>query len=227
MDDGGPQTLRELLAAPGVREQVRLRSTFGFMAIHGGELEQRTDLIARSAADLAAASYYVVSHPDGHDAHLASIRYRTEESAALAEFVDHVDVVVSVHGYGRRDRWTTLLLGGSNRRLARVLGAELARRLDGYEVVTDLEDIPRELRGMHPVNPVNRPSAGGVPSAIPVRPSVARRALASDRQLDASSGIGAAMTPAATSRSSAGSGVKTVSTAVDRPSRAATTSSRG
>ena len=116
MDDGGPQTLRELLAAPGVREQVQLRSSFGFMAIHGGELEQQTDVIARAAADLAAASYYVVSHPDGHDAHLASIRYRTEESTALAEFVDHVEVVVSVHGYGRRDRWTTLLLGGSNRR---------------------------------------------------------------------------------------------------------------
>lgn len=169
MDDAGPQTLRELLAAPGVREQVELRSTFGFMAIHGGELEQQTDVIARSAADLAAASYYVVTHPDGHEAHLASIRYRTEESPALAEFVDHVDVVVSVHGYGRRDRSTTLLLGGTNRRLAQVLGDALSARLDGYEVVTDLDDIPRELRGMHPANPVNRPSDGGVQLELPPR----------------------------------------------------------
>jgi phage replication-related protein YjqB (UPF0714/DUF867 family) len=45
----------------------------------------------------------------------------------------------------------------------------LAARLDGYEVVTDLDDIPRELRGMHPVNPVNRPSGGGVQLELPPR----------------------------------------------------------
>jgi phage replication-related protein YjqB (UPF0714/DUF867 family) len=164
-----PETLAELLAVPGVREDLVLRSRFGFMAIHGGELEAMTDVIARRAADLAGASYYGVSHPDGHDGHLASTRYRPDESPALAAFVDHVDVVVSVHGYGRRDRWTTLLLGGSNRELAHHLGGRLVALLDDYDVVTDLDAIPRELRGTHADNPVNRPANGGVQLELPPR----------------------------------------------------------
>ncbi len=39
----GPQTLAELLARPGVVETVELRSSFGFMAIHAGQLEEVTD----------------------------------------------------------------------------------------------------------------------------------------------------------------------------------------
>jgi phage replication-related protein YjqB (UPF0714/DUF867 family) len=31
----------------------------------------------------------------------------------------------------------------------------------GYQVVTDLGSIPRELRGLHPDNPVNRSRGGG------------------------------------------------------------------
>jgi phage replication-related protein YjqB (UPF0714/DUF867 family) len=31
----------------------------------------------------------------------------------------------------------------------------------GYQVVTDLDAIPRELRGLHPDNPVNRVRGGG------------------------------------------------------------------
>ena len=42
----------------------------------------------------------------------------------LAEFIDHVDVAVAVHGYGAEGYWTTLLLGGRNRRL----GASCRRR---------------------------------------------------------------------------------------------------
>ena len=33
--------------------------------------------------------------------------------------------------------------------------------MPGYHVVTDLDAIPRELRGMHPDNPVNRVRDGG------------------------------------------------------------------
>ena len=33
--------------------------------------------------------------------------------------------------------------------------------MPGYQVVTDLEAIPRELRGLHPANPVNRARDGG------------------------------------------------------------------
>ena len=54
-DAGAPQSLSALLADPAVREESTLRSRFGFMAIHGGGLEQMTDVIAERAADAAGA----------------------------------------------------------------------------------------------------------------------------------------------------------------------------
>jgi len=156
----GPQTFSELLGYPGVVQESRLRSRFGFLAIHGGGLEQMTDVIAERAAAAAAASVYVVRHPDGYPHHLSSARFREQESPVLAEFLDHVDTVVSLHGYGRIGRSTQLLAGGLNRGLA----AHLARHLDlpGYHVITDLDAIPPELRGVHRDNPVNRARRGGV-----------------------------------------------------------------
>jgi phage replication-related protein YjqB (UPF0714/DUF867 family)/gamma-glutamylcyclotransferase (GGCT)/AIG2-like uncharacterized protein YtfP len=154
-----PRSLSELLDHPGVIEECVLRSRFGFLAIHGGGLEQMTDVIARRAADAAGASLYVVRHPDHYPHHLPSALYHPQESAKLAEFLDHVDVAVSVHGYGRIGRSTQLLAGGRNR----VLAQHLARRVvvPGYQVITDLGAMPRELRGLHPDNPVNRVRGGG------------------------------------------------------------------
>jgi len=158
-DPSAPQSLSELLAEPGVTETSVLQSTFGFMAIHGGGLEKMTDVIAEQAAVASAASLYVVRHPRDYPNHLSSNAFRSEESPMLAAFLDHVDVVVSLHGYGRMNRSTQVLVGGCNRDLA----AHLARHvvIPGYELITDLEQIPRELRGMHPDNPVNQPRDGG------------------------------------------------------------------
>jgi phage replication-related protein YjqB (UPF0714/DUF867 family) len=155
-----PSTLAALLAEPGVRETSVLRSRFGFMAIHGGGLERVTDVIAERAADAAGASVYVVHHPDQYPHHLASAKYTPAESTRLREFLDHVDTVVSVHGYGRIGRSTHLLAGGGNRTLA----DHLSRHLDipGYQLITELDAIPAELRGLHPDNPVNLPVNGGV-----------------------------------------------------------------
>jgi phage replication-related protein YjqB (UPF0714/DUF867 family) len=165
----GPRTLTELLARPDVVEQCELRSTFGMMAIHGGGLEVMTDVIAAAAAESAGASYYAVVHPDDVEHHLSSLRYRVEESAALTAFVDHVDVVVSLHGYGREGSWTSILAGGRNRRLATTVAAEVATRLPDYEVVTDLAGIPVELRGLSVGNPVNLPANQGVQLELPPR----------------------------------------------------------
>ena len=155
----GPQSLSALLAEPGVTEVSRLRSRFGFLAIHGGGLEQMTDVIAERAADAAEASVYLVRHPDRYPHHLPSARFRADDSPRLADFLDHVDVAISLHGYGRLGRSTQLLAGGSNRELA----SHLARHIDvpGYQVVTDLDAIPLELRGLHPDNPVNKVRDGG------------------------------------------------------------------
>jgi phage replication-related protein YjqB (UPF0714/DUF867 family)/gamma-glutamylcyclotransferase (GGCT)/AIG2-like uncharacterized protein YtfP len=154
-----PQTLSELLSVPGVAEYSALRSRFGFMAIHGGGLEKMTDVIAQRAADGAQASLYVLRHPDRYPHHLPSARYRAEQSARLSEFLDHVEVVVSLHGYGRIGRSTQLLAGGRNREIAEHLASHVD--IPGYQVITDLNTIPRELRGLHPDNPVNRVRGGG------------------------------------------------------------------
>lgn len=163
----GPQSLSALLNQPGVVEASRLRSRFGFLAIHGGGLEQMTDAIAERAAEAAGASVYVLRHPDRYPHHLSSARFNPSESARLAEFLEHVDVAISLHGYGRIGRGTQLLAGGRNRALA----AHLARhiKLPGYEVITDLDAIPRELRGLHPDNPVNRVREGGTQLELSVR----------------------------------------------------------
>lgn len=158
-DPSAPQSLSELLADPAVIESSALRSRFGFLAIHGGGLEQQTDVIAERAALAAGASVYLVRHPAAYPHHLSSAAYRAEESERLAEFLDHVDVAVSLHGYGRIGRSTQLLAGGHNRALAEHVARHAA--VPGYEILTDLEAIPRELRGLHPENPVNKVRGGG------------------------------------------------------------------
>jgi phage replication-related protein YjqB (UPF0714/DUF867 family) len=159
----------ELLAHPGVEEVSDLGSTFGFMAYHGGSLEEVTDVVAREAASRSGASLYAVVQPPDFRWHIPSTAVRPEHSSALTAFLDHVDVVVTVHGYGRQDFWTTLLLGGHNRVLADHVAAHLRTALPEYTVVTDLDDIPQALRGLHPENPVNLPRGGGVQLELPPR----------------------------------------------------------
>jgi phage replication-related protein YjqB (UPF0714/DUF867 family) len=163
----GPQSLSELLSQPGVNEVSQLRSRFGFLAIHGGGLEEMTDVIAERAAEAAGASVYLLRHPDRYPHHLPSARFDPAQSPRLAEFLDHVDVAVSLHGYGRIGRSTQLLAGGRNRALADHLARHI--QLNGYQVVTDLDDIPHELRGLHPDNPVNRVRDGGTQLELSVR----------------------------------------------------------
>ena len=164
-----PRDLRDLLDHPGVEEVLELRGRFGFMAFHGGSLEERTDLVARTAADRAGASYYGVHQPAGLRQHVPSHRFTGDQSQSLAEFLDHVDVVITVHGYGRRGLFTTMLLGGGNRDLAAHVAPHLRRALPAYLVEDDIEQIPKELRGLHPKNPVHAPRNGGVQLELPPR----------------------------------------------------------
>ena len=162
--------LGELLDHPGVEEQCDLRSRFGFLAFHGGSLEQGTDPIAVAAADQAGASLYVVRQPPDLRWHIPSIAFDPADSPKLAAFIDHVDVAVAIHGYGRAGMWTSLLLGGRNRPLATQLGTALQARLgEDFTVIDTLADIPKELRGLHPRNPVNLPRGQGVQLELPPR----------------------------------------------------------
>jgi phage replication-related protein YjqB (UPF0714/DUF867 family) len=181
--------LRELLAETGVEEDCELRSAFGFMALHGGSLEQVTDEIARQAADAAGASLYAIRQPTGFRWHVPAIAMDPADSRAMSAFLDHVEVVVSVHGFGIDSLWArrpangagsppgapdkprepgppdlgmSLLLGGTNRDLAETMGDALRPALPDYAIVTDLDQIPVRLRGLSPVNPVNAAHDGGV-----------------------------------------------------------------
>jgi phage replication-related protein YjqB (UPF0714/DUF867 family) len=159
----------DLLAHDGVEEVFEQSGRFGFMAYHGGSLEEMTDVVARAAAERAGASYYGVHQPPDLQWHLPSTLIDPAASPALAAFIDHVDVVVTVHGYGREGFWATLLLGGQNRALAAHLGLALATALPAYEIATDLDRVPLPLRGLHPRNPVNLPRHGGVQLELPPR----------------------------------------------------------
>jgi phage replication-related protein YjqB (UPF0714/DUF867 family) len=159
----------KILATPGVEEICELRGRLGFMAYHGGNLEWLTDVIATHAARRSRASLYAVIQPPGMRDHLPSTRVRPEESPALAEFVEHVDVVVTIHGFGRRGLFSSLLLGGQNRSFAEHIGDALRRHLPSYDIRTDLDAIPQRLRGLHDRNPVNLPRERGVQIELPPR----------------------------------------------------------
>ena len=159
----------ELLRHPGVAEDLELRSPLGFLAFHGGSLERGTAEIAAAAADAADASLYSVRQPEDLRWHVPSRLVDPEESDALATFLAHVDVAISIHGYGRAGHWTSVRVGGANRVFAKRAGAALRTALPGYEIVDDLDAIPSELRGLHPDNPVNRVLSGGIQLELPPR----------------------------------------------------------
>ena len=160
----------ELLATPGVQELCILRSSrIGFMAYHGGSLEEQTDVIASLAAERSGASYYAVLQPEDVQVHIPSHTVGRSPSQQLKTFIDHIDIVITIHGFGRRDQFTALLLGGRNRELADHVATHLRPRLPEYEIVTELDRIPQDLRGLHHDNPVNMPTQQGVQIELPPR----------------------------------------------------------
>jgi len=158
-----------VLETPGVEELVELRGPVGFMAYHGGNLEWMTDVIARRAAEAADASLYAVVQPEGVREHFPSTTVDRGHSDALDRFLDHIEIVVTIHGFGRRGMFGSLLLGGQNREFAAHVGTTLRDHLPAYDIVTDVEAIPEKLRGMHDLNPVNLPAHGGVQIELPPR----------------------------------------------------------
>ncbi len=158
-----------VLDTPGVEETSELRGPVGFMAYHGGHLEWMTDVIAERAAEASDASIYTLVQPEGMREHFPSITVDRDASAALARFLDHVEIAVTVHGFGRRGLFGSLLLGGQNRDFAGHVGSALREHLPAYDIVTDLDAIPPKLRGLHDRNPVNVPPSKGVQIELPPR----------------------------------------------------------
>ncbi len=158
----------DLLSAPGVEERGALRSRVGFLALHGG-LEEATAEIAEAAASRADASWYAVVQPTDGAWHLPSHRFDPDKSPRLQQVLEHCDIVVSLHGFGRAGFWTSVLVGGAERSLAERLSIDLHKVLPEYEIVDDVEAIPSDLRGLDARNPVNRTRGGGVQLELPPR----------------------------------------------------------
>ncbi len=138
------------------------------MAYHGGQLEKVTDVIAAEVAERTGSSYYgVIQGNDDEAIHLPSRIVDPTESETLAAFVEHIDAVVTLHGFGRKRLWHALLLGGQNRQLADHVARHLRRRLPDYDVIDDTAALPHGLAGMHKANPVNLPTAAGVQIELP------------------------------------------------------------
>ena len=158
-----------ILEAPGVEEICELRGPIGFMAYHGGHLEWMTDVIAERAAVASDASLYAVLQPEGMREHFTSTTVDPAESTQLARFLEHVEIVITVHGFGRRGMFGSMLLGGQNREFAEHVGEQIREALPAYDVRTDLDAIPKQLRGLHARNPVNLPPRQGVQIELPPR----------------------------------------------------------
>ena len=180
--------LSELLALRGVEEVCLLRSAVGFMALHGGSQDRGTHEIASRAAERSGASYYAIVQPPDLRVHLTSRHHDPDQSQAMQAFLGHVDVAISVHGFGRdgfslyvddgnglviepygpalRGRQTGplrgIIVGGLNAALVDVACQVLGDRLPGYRAGSE-----RVRLGFHPSNPVNLPAAHGVQIELP------------------------------------------------------------
>ena len=156
-----------LLETSDAYEELEIRSEIGLMAYHGGTLEKATDVIARETAELCGASYYGLIQTNDDPLHFPSTKLFDYGSENLNVFFQHVKVVITIHGYGREHLFHSVLLGGRNRALASHLASFLKMALPDYSFENDLEQIPKELRGLHPKNPVNIPALTGVQVELP------------------------------------------------------------
>jgi phage replication-related protein YjqB (UPF0714/DUF867 family) len=158
------------------------------MALHGGSQDRGTDQIARRAAELSGASYYAIVQPDRLRVHLTSRLHDPEHSDLLRSFLEHVEIAVSVHGFGRegfslrvdplrgplieaygparRGAQTGplrgIILGGQNADLLAAARQLFHDRFPGYHVADE-----RVRLGFHRDNPVNLPAAHGVQVELP------------------------------------------------------------
>jgi phage replication-related protein YjqB (UPF0714/DUF867 family) len=158
------------------------------MALHGGSQDRATEHIARQAAERSGASYYAIIQPSDVRVHLTSRLHDPDHSTTLRTFLDHIDIAISVHGFGRDGfAWwvdphlgpvfdpygpairgaqtgplTGIIVGGLNARLTQRARTVFHERIDGYHVADE-----RLRLGFHPKNPVNLPAQHGVQIELP------------------------------------------------------------
>jgi phage replication-related protein YjqB (UPF0714/DUF867 family) len=165
-----------------------LRSAVGFLALHGGSQDRGTDQLANQAAERSGASYYAIVQPADLRVHLTSRLHNPDHSETMRSFLQHVEIAISVHGYGRdgfsvwvdperglviepygpalRGRQTGplrgIIVGGLNGELVDAARRLLHDRFAGYHTADE-----RVRLGFHPDNPVNLPVLGGIQVELP------------------------------------------------------------
>ncbi len=158
------------------------------MALHGGSQDRGTDQLACRAARQSGSSYYAIVQPRGLRVHLTSRLHNPAHSERLQGFLRHVEIAISVHGFGRDSfsfwvdpgrgpmldlygpalRGTQtgplrgVIVGGRNPDLLDAARRLLRDRFAGYHVADE-----RVRLGFHPDNPVNLPSAAGIQIELP------------------------------------------------------------
>ncbi|MBW2069903.1 MAG: poly-gamma-glutamate hydrolase family protein [Deltaproteobacteria bacterium] len=152
-----------------VVESLQLRGPLGVLAPHGGGIEPGTEAIARFVASESGASLYVFSGrlPSGNRAlHCPSHQLEPDRHPLLEKFINHVSLVLSIHGHGRSQR--QVYVGGLNKSLLESLADLLRHGLPEYEWISDWQQIPSSLRGRDPNNIVNLAPSKGIQLELPL-----------------------------------------------------------
>ncbi|MFI2207310.1 poly-gamma-glutamate hydrolase family protein [Streptomyces sp. NPDC020192] len=144
------------------------RAGIGLLALHGA-VEGGTAQLAETVARRCGATSLVFTQPGAAvPVHIPSRRMAVDHCALLRAFLERVPLTVSLHGHLRDQASHPLYLGGGNRAAALVLARELAVLEPRFKIVTDLDEIPAGLRGLHSRNPVNLTRLAGVQVELPL-----------------------------------------------------------
>ncbi|MBK3643533.1 MULTISPECIES: poly-gamma-glutamate hydrolase family protein [Streptomyces] len=163
-------TRTEEVEIEGVRMLAALTpgDGIGLLALHGSN-EGGTAELARSVAESCGATSLVFTQPGVREpVHVRSPRMAVRHCALLREFLSRVQLTVSLHGHNRTATPRSVFLGGGNRPAALLVADGLDALRPEFDPVTDLDEIPVALRGLHPRNPVNMTRRGGVQVELPL-----------------------------------------------------------
>jgi phage replication-related protein YjqB (UPF0714/DUF867 family) len=149
-------------------EYLHLGGSLGLVAIHGGGIEPGTEEIARFVAYHSGASLYVYAgrlSTGNLSLHRPSHGIKLQDRPLVMQFVNHVNMAISIHGHGRNERCA--YVGGLHQAMVSQFVEVAQADLSHYEWIFDPESIPPEIRGRNPHNIVNLPPARGMQLELP------------------------------------------------------------
>jgi phage replication-related protein YjqB (UPF0714/DUF867 family) len=149
-------------------EYLHLGGSLGLVAVHGGGIEPGTEEIARFVAHHSGASLYVYAgrRSKGNlSLHRPSHRIKFQDRPLVMQFLNHVNMAISIHGHGRNERCA--YVGGLHQAMVHQFVEVAQAALSHYEWIFAPESIPPEIRGRNPNNIVNLPPAQGMQLELP------------------------------------------------------------